>query len=172
MGKALIIKGADFSANAVDTITELYEDITDKFIQGFMSPQNNGNGKIYNSSYNSGSSLIPKFLVLMEDSTTLYDTRDRGVEIFVPSTLALQPILYKHDSTIDQDGIISPSLQKLDKFEGVGRWINMSDVIELLQPTNTYDCFSGNIVKHPTSEPMTLAQAKEYGLKARRLKSL
>jgi hypothetical protein len=171
MGKAVIIKGADFQANSLGRVEEMYEDITDKFIQGFGSVSG-GAVTIYNNSYNSSSSTIPNFLMFMEDSTTLYDTRGKGVEIFLPTGLKMRPWVYKHTSTIGSGGKVSDSYGAGTNlfFTGADTWITADEIYALISASaETYDCFSGN-VSLVNSGALTLAAAKQMGFKVRQIK--
>lgn len=176
MGKALIIKGADFSANAVDTISELYEDITDILIHGFVSinAATAGPAKLYNESYNSSNTIIPNYLILMVNSTTLYNTSGKGVEWFIPQGLRLRCWAYKTTSTIGSDGTISdsylvPSGQAV-YINGVGQWVKASDIYSNLGVSaETYPCYMGTVGRE-NLDSLSLAEAKALGLKVRKLK--
>ncbi len=179
MGKALIIKGADFSTNAVDTISEMYEDITDSLINGFasVSGQTPGPVTLYNSSYNSTNALIPNYLILMVNSTTLYNTSGKGVEWFIPQGLRFRCWVYKPTSTIGSTGVISDSYQKPAAqtvyIVGNGQWVKASDIYTNLGVSaETYPCYMGTVTRVSGADPATLslADAKAIGLKVRKLK--
>ena len=180
MGKALIIKGADFSTNAVDTISELYEEITDTLINGFVSISGSntpGPGTLYNASYNSTSAIIPNYLVLMVDSTTLYNTNGKGVEWFLPQGLIFRCWAFKPTSTIGSNGVISDSYIKPSSqnvyIQGSGEWVKSSDIYSNLGVSDeTYPCYMGTIARVADAPvpALSLADAKALGLKVRKLK--
>lgn len=173
MGKALIIKGADFSTNAVDTISELYEDITDELIQGFVSGTS-PNVKLYNASYNSSNTLIPNYVMLMASTTQLYNTSGKGVEWFIPSGYKLRPYAYKTTSTIASDGTISNIVigQSTDYISGAGQWIKETDIYTLLGASqSTYPCYNGTIASTSNDVPLSPAQAISVGIRVRKLKN-
>lgn len=179
MGKALIIKGADFSTNSIGTIEELYEDITDTLINGFVSiaAQTPGPAKLYNASYNNSSSIIPNYLILMNSSTSLYLTNDKGVEWFIPADLRARCWAYKTTSTIGSDGTIADSYLvpsgSAVYIDGNNQWVKASDIYANLEVSaSTYPCYMLTISRlhGVTPADLSLAQAKALGLKVRKLK--
>ena len=176
MGKALIIKGADFSANALGTIEEMYEDITDELIQGCIA-SSGAVAKLFNSSYNSSSALIPLFLILMSSSTQLYDSQNKGVEWYLPDTLQFLPFAHKLNSTIASDGTISdisidiPVTPGVSYIVGTNTWLKASDIYTKRGVSSTdYPCYGGSICRIGASGSLSLAEAKALGFKVRRLK--
>jgi hypothetical protein len=177
MGKGLIIKGADFSANALGTLEEMYEDITSVLINGFTSV-GTGSGttvpaKLYNSNYNSTSELIPKYLVLMNSVTSLYDT-SVGVEWFLPTGFKLRPWAYKKTSSIASNGTVSNSVILRDSHTyivGSNEWVSADQIYSMLGvQQSTYPCYNGNIGLIGSSEDLTLQQAITAGVRVRRIK--
>jgi hypothetical protein len=176
MGKALIIKGADFSENALGVIEEMYEDITDELIQGVVATSV-GNVKLFNASYNSTSTLIPKYLILMASTTAFYDTRGKGVEWFVPAGFQVLPFVHKESSTIASDGIISDSAisNPATYIIGDGTWVKASDIYANVGVSeSTYPCYNVSICRYgETPLPaLSLADAKALGFKVRKLKNV
>jgi hypothetical protein len=176
MGKGLIIKGADFSANALGTLEEMYEDITSTLINGFASI-GGGSGttvsaKLYNSNYNSDNQLIPSYLVLMNSVTSLYDT-SVGVEWFLPTGFKLRPWAYKKTSSIASDGTISNSIMIRDThtfITGSNEWVSAAQIYLMLGiQQSTYPCYNGNIALTSGGE-LTLQQAIAAGVRVRRIK--
>lgn len=177
MGKGLIIKGADFSANALGTLEDMYEDITSKLINGFTSV-GSGSGttvpaKLYNSEYNSTSELIPNYLVLMDSVTSLYDT-SVGVEWFIPTGFKLRPWAHKKTSSIASDGTISDSkILKANStvIAGSNEWVSADQIYSILGvQQSTYPCYNGNIGLIGSGAELTLQQAIAAGVRVRRIK--
>lgn len=173
MGKALIIKGANFSANAVDTLDEMYEDITDELINGFANPSS-GKAVIYNASYNSSNALIPRFLILMASTTQLYDTHDKGVEWLIPSTMQFLPFAHKVSSTIGSNGLVSDSFIVSQGYMTKSTWITAEDIYTKLGVSqSTYPCYNGCFIKGGSdTTPLTVADAIALGVRVRRLKNV
>lgn len=176
MGKSLIIKGANFYANSIGRIEELYEDITDSLIQGFASPSGSA-VKLYNSSYNSSNSLIPNFLILMNSPTSLYNTQNKGVEWLIPEGLKIRPWFYKPTSTIGSDGTISNATIGASAapgyIEGHGQWVSEADLYSAIGASqSTYPCYMGNVCKLLNTESLSLAEAKALGFKVRKLRGV
>lgn len=176
MGKVLIIKNADFSANALGTLEEMYEDITDTLIQGFASvvgSSTTGLAQLYNSQYNSTSELIPNYLVLMNSTTSLYDT-SVGVEWFLPTGFKLRPWAHKKTSSIASDGTISNSIVLRDNsivITGSNEWVSAGQIYSMLGvQQSTYPCYNGNIGLIRTGVELTLQQAITAGVRIRRIK--
>lgn len=177
MGKGLIIKGADFSANALGTLEEMYEDITSTLINGFASI-GGGSGttvpaKLYNSNYNSDNQLIPSYLVLMDSATSLYDT-SVGVEWFLPAGFKLRPWAHKKTSSIASDGTISNSIVLRDNsivITGSNEWVSAAQIYSILGvQQSTYPCYNGNIALIESGVELTLQQAIAAGVRVRRIK--
>lgn len=175
MGKGLIIKGADFSANALGTLEEMYEDITSKLVNGFTSAIGSGTtgaAKLYNSNYNSTSELIPNYLILMDSITSLYDT-SVGVEWFLPTGFKLRPWAHKKTSSIASDGTISNSIMIRDShtfITGSNEWVSAAQIYSMLGvQQSTYPCYNGNIALIEGGE-LTLQQAIAAGVRVRRIK--
>lgn len=176
MGKGLIIKGADFSANALGTLEEMYEDITSVLINGFTSTAG-GSGttvaaKLYNSNYNSDSQLIPNYLILMDSVTSLYDT-SVGVEWFLPTGFKLRPWAHKKTSSIASDGTISYSIMikaSSTFITGNNEWVSAAQIYSMLGVQQSkYPCYNGNIASIVSGE-LTLQQAITAGVRVRRIK--
>ena len=175
MGKALIIKGADFSANAVGIIDEMYEDITDSapFVQGFVSRVSSSDLRavLYNSSYNSSYAIIANYLTFMTSESVLYDTSDKGIEWFIPSGLNIRGFVYKNISTISSSGLISDSHTDTLSITGAGQWVSAADIYQLLGVSkDTYPCYAV-VVYIDNATALTLAEAKMLGLRVRKLKA-
>ena len=173
MGKALIIKNADFSVNAIGSIEELYEDITNQLLQGVVATSDN-QCRLYNESYNATSTLIPKFLILLSSSTQLYLTQGKGVEWFVPDTLLVLPFVYKNNASINSSGYISNSMMHLPALyiEGNNQWVTANDIYTNVGTTaGTYPNFNLSICRKAFTD-LTVAQAIALGLRVRKLRGV
>ena len=174
MGKALIIKGADFYANSVDTIDEMYEDITDTapFVQGSMSRISSSNlsAVLYNSIYNSSYAVRNYFISFMTSESELFDTSDKVIEWFLPAGLYIRGCVYKKTSTISSSGVISDSQTNIPSITGAGQWVSAEDIYQLLGVSKeTYPCYAV-VVFIDGETALTLAEAKTMGLRVRKLK--
>ena len=175
MGKALIIKGANFYAIALDTIDERYEDITETttFVQGLVSrvTASNLQAQAFNSSHNPASTLIPRYLTNMPTDSTLYDTSDKGYEWFIPTGLKINVFVYKPTSTIASDGKISDSHTDAITIAGSGSWVSAIEIYQTLGVSqSTYPCYSVSVSRNGSSTNLTIAEAKALGLRIRKLK--
>lgn len=175
MGKALIIKNADFSANSIGSITELYEDITDSitFVQGLVSrtASTDFQAQLFNSTYNATSALIPRYITFQPTDSTLYDTSDKGMEWFIPAGLKVNGFVYNRASTVGSNGKISNSYSNIPTISGSGVWITGNDIYQLLGVSRTtYPCYAIALSRDGSTESLTFAQAKTMGLRVRKLR--
>lgn len=103
MGKALIIKGADFSKNALEKKVVIV-DLTDKSVNGFFSLQENGDfGKTYE---HNGDALCLNFVATTSDGVGLALSFADNIIITIPQgydykiALLSQPNIFAGTGTI------------------------------------------------------------------------
>lgn len=172
----LIIKGADFSNVAIDTVEPSveYEDITSKLHQGFITTQ----GRLFSTtgSYN-------KYVTALEDETS-YLVNSQDVEWFVPGNVYYRAWALGGSSpaivTPAQgcDGIIGDGTQVQTSVTNIGtgtdvtiseQWLTSSDIYRLLEVSaNDYPMCGLNLSISQT-QPVTVEEIKQMGVKVRRV---
>lgn len=134
MGKILIIKGANFSAVAVDTVEPSveYDDLTSKLVQGFVTT----GGKLYTNTGNN----YTRYVTAIENENS-YLTNSQNVEWFIPVGYNIRPWALGGTPAIqtaqDCDGIIGDGTQAQgDYIVGEGQWITATDIYSAVQANN------------------------------------
>ena len=171
----LIIKGADFSNVAIDTVEPSveYEDITSKLHQGFITTQ----GRLFSTtgSYN-------KYVTALENETS-YLVNSQDVEWFVPSNVYYRAWALGGSNpdivTPAQgcDGIIGDGSQvQADVTNGKGtdvtiseQWLTSSDIYRLLGVSANVYPMCGLNLSISQSQPVTVEEIKQMGVKIRRV---
>lgn len=168
MGKYIVIKDANYASNKVKTVTlqelPLYEDITDKLVQGFVTL----NSKIY-SAYHAESQVITKYCFALEDTDYfLNDCQD--VEYYIPSTLKITRWVAQGTNAINSNNTLGTGVYKRSGtiVHGTDSWITADDIYEAVSETaETYQLCGINITKDESTD-ITPAQMIEMGVKIRR----
>ena len=173
MGKILIIKGADFSNVAVDTVEPSveYDDLTSKLVQGFITTD----GKLYTNTGNS----YTRFVTALEDENS-YLTNSQNVEWFVPTGYNFRAwALGGNNPAIQQaqdcDGIIGngTQVQSTNYIQGQGQWVTASDIYTAIgESPNDYPMCGINYIKTgSTPTDITPSVLITAGAKVRRIKA-
>lgn len=170
MGKILIIKGADFSNIAVDTVEPSveYDDLTSKLVQGFVTT----GGKLYT---NTGDNY-PRYVTALENENS-YLTNSQNVEWFIPVGYNVRPWALGGTPAIqtaqDCDGIIGDGTQAQgDYIVGGGQWITATDIYSAVgESANDYPMCGVNYVKAgSTPTNITPSELITAGAKVRRIR--
>ena len=108
MGKALIIKGADFSENALEKKVVIV-DLTDKSVNGFFNQQENGDfGKTYE---HNGDAICLKYVATTSDGVGLALSFADDIRITIPQgydyriSMFSQPNIFAGTGTMTRKNI-------------------------------------------------------------------
>ena len=166
MANYIVIKGADFSANKVKTVTlqdlPVYEDITNKLIQGYISD----GAKVYSAEHIINA-VVPKYCVALED-TNHYLADCQDVEFYLPSTVQARLWVAKGTNVITDNVLGTGDFKRGSDITGSDSWITAPDIYSSASETSETYPLCGMSLRLEQTPDVTPAQMVTLGVRIRR----